>query len=153
MKLRHLVPLLFIALLLGSCSSNNVSKIPHISLIAFVPDSMVVNIDTTFIEFSLTDGDGDIGNSPTSQIWLKDSRFDSAGFVATPFPAIDQSIEDPKKGLQGTCLFYPLPQPVPRLDSNHFNNGDTLTYEFYITDRANNSSNHIITHPLIIRPH
>ena len=137
------------------------SKIPHITLDAFVlnlttlapADSMLADTtDTCFIVFGLTDGDGDIGNDSTSQIWLKDSRYPAAGFLPTPFPAIDQTIENPKYGLTGTCVFYPLPSPTPRTDPNHLVNGDTLTYEFYITDRANNSSNHIILHPLIVRP-
>jgi hypothetical protein len=143
--------ILIVAFFLGSCSTNNVSKIPHINLIAFTPDSIRVNLDTCFFVFSLTDGDGDLGNNPTSVIWLKDSRFDT-GFSPIPFPLIDQTIEDPKKGLTGICAFYPLPLPVPRPDSLHMALGDTLIYEFYITDRANQSSNHIITHPLIIKP-
>jgi len=113
---------------------------------------MKANFDTCFFEFGITDGDGDIGNDTTSMIYLKDSRYDTAGFVAIPFPQIDQSIEDPKKGLQATCWFYPYPLPTPRPDSLHSTLGDTLTYEFYIKDRAGHESNHITTHPLIIRP-
>lgn len=113
---------------------------------------MKVNIDTTYLYFGLQDGDADLGNDDASQIFLKDSRFDSLGFIKTPFPIIDKSIEDPTKGLEGTCLFFPFPQPTPRLDSVHFNTGDTLHYEFYITDRAGHESNHITTHDLIIRP-
>lgn len=133
------------------------SKIPHIALIAFLPqDSMQVNVDTAVIYFSLVDGDGDIGYAnpapgDTSNIYWKDSR-DSSGFVATPFPAIDVSIEDPKKGLEGKCTFFPLPQPTPRTDSLHAATGDTLYYEFYIVDRAGHQSNHITTHTFIVRP-
>jgi len=117
---------------------------------------MTANVDTAFIEFSLVDGDGDIGYSnpqtgDTSQIYFRDSRFDSAGFVPNQFPAIDVTIEDPKKGLQGTCLFYPLPQPSPRTDSLHTATGDTLFYELYIVDRAGHQSNHIVTHSIIVR--
>lgn len=137
----------------ASCEkSNNVSKIPHISLIAFVPDSMHVNVDTCIIEFGLVDGDGDLGNDSNSAIYLKDSRFEAQGFIKNQFPVIDPNIEDPKKGLEGTCIFTPMEPPTPRLDSIHMATGDTLTYELYIKDRAGNESNHIITHPLIIRP-
>ncbi|MFI5195615.1 MAG: hypothetical protein ACHQD8_00865 [Chitinophagales bacterium] len=153
MKINGIAFLLFLAIAFSACNKSTVSKIPQISLIAFVPkDSMIVNIDTCYIEFSLVDGDGDIGNDTVSVIHLKDSRFDSAGFVKTPFPAIDASIEDPKKGLQGTCLFFPVPQPTPRTDPFHVIHGDTLSYELYITDRAGHESNHIITHPFIVRP-
>ena len=153
MKIIGLFFLVFLSVAFTACEKNTVSKIPSISLMAFMPvDSMIVNIDTCYIEFSLTDGDGDIGNSPTSQIYIKDSRFDSLGFVNFSFPTIDGSIETPKYGLQGTCIFFPVPQPTPRLDSIHLVTGDTLTYELYITDRAGHQSNHIITRPLIVRP-
>jgi hypothetical protein len=152
MRFRYLALLLFASIFFASCDKSSVSKIPHIALIAFFPsDSIIkVNVDTTYIEFSLTDGDGDIGNDTVSVIHLQDSRFISSGYSKALFPAIDATIEDPKKGLQGTCIFYPLPQPVPRSDSAH-TLADTLWYELYITDRANHESNHITTHSLIIR--
>lgn len=143
---------LFLLGAFAACNKNSASKIPVITLTAFRPDSMHVNVDTTFIEFTIVDGDADIGNDTVSVIHLKDSRFDSAGFVKTPFPTIDTRVEDAKKGMTAQCIFIPVPQPTPRLDSLHMATGDTLTYEFYITDRARHQSNHIITHPLIIRP-
>ena len=153
MKIIGIALLLFLAIAFSECNKNSLSNIPHISLIAFVPaDSMIVNIDTCGIKFALTDGDADIGNDTVSVIHLKDSRFESAGFIKTPFPAIDVTIEDPKKGLQGTCIFFPIPQPAPRTDSIHTLLGDTLSYELYITDRAGHESNHIITHSFIVRP-
>jgi hypothetical protein len=152
MSIRTLILLLCIGVAFSSCEKNMVSKIPYINLLAFEPDSMRVNIDTTYFEFDITDGDADIGNDTVSVIHLRDSRFDTAGFVKTPFPPIDGSIQDPKKGMEGYCVFFPFPQPVPRGDSIHTHFGDTLTYELYITDRAGNESNHITTHPLIIRP-
>ena len=158
MNFRALGFILLVSVFFLACDKNTVSKIPHIGLIAFQPnDSMTVTVDTAIIEFSIVDGDGDIGYanpSPgdTSEIYFKDSRFDSLGYVANPFPAIDVTIEDPKKGLQGTCIFYPIPQPVPRGDSLHTATGDTLFYEFYIVDRAKHQSNHIVTHSFIVRP-
>ena len=152
MKVRAIIILLIAATGYLACSKNDMSKIPTIALMSFVPDIMKVNFDTCVIKFSLADGDGDIGNDTTSEIYLRDSRYDTAGFVKIPFPAIDPTIEDPQKGLQGTCTFSPVLQPTPRLDSFHMALGDTLTYEFYIKDRAGHQSNHITTHPLIIRP-
>ncbi len=152
MSIRAVALLLITILLFASCEKNSVSNIPQISLIAFVPDSMRANIDTAAIEFGIIDGDADIGNDTASGIFLKDSRFESLGFLYTPFPYINISSEDPKKGLNGVCLFFPVPVPVPRPDSLHKTTGDTLVYEFYVTDRAGHQSNHIVTHPLIIRP-
>jgi hypothetical protein len=151
---RYIALVLFISLLLPSCEKNTVSKIPQISLITFYPlDSMRVNIDTSFIYFSLIDGDADIGNSDSvSGIFLKDSR-DSGGFMRFPFPFISPpEIEDPKKGLEGKCLLYPVPQPVPRSDSIHVATGDTLYYQLYITDRAGHHSDTITTNTFFVRP-
>lgn len=149
---RYLVPVLLAALLFPSCQKNTVSKIPQISLMLFYPDSvMKVNVDTAYIEFHLVDGDADIGNDTVSRVFLKDSRNPNT-FIPYDFPIIDGAIEDPKKGLEGTCIFLPVPQPVPRSDSLHNATGaDTFYYEVYITDRAGNASNHIVTHSMIIR--
>ena len=153
MKLRVFVYLLVFAVAFSACQRNTVSKIPHITLIAFIPlDSMRVNVDIDSIVFSIVDGDADIGNDTVSLIYIKDSRYDSAGFVPTPFPQIADKVEDPTKGLQATCTIYPFPPTAPRPDSLHKAMGDTLTYQFYITDRANHKSNIITTHPLIVRP-
>ena len=117
---------------------------------------MTANIDTYLIEFSLTDGDGDIGYAnptagDTSQIYWEDSRYDTAGFISAQFPAIDVSIENPKYGLQGTCIFMPIPQPTPRTDSLHMALGDTLFYRLYITDRAGHHSDTITTPSFIVK--
>jgi len=156
MKTACIALLLTLFISFSSCDTkNSVSKIPQIALIGFEPvsDSMKVNIDTAAVLFSIVDGDADIGNdSVISVIYWMDSRYQSAGFNKTPFPAIDASIEDPKKGLKGTCFFQPFPYPEPRGDSLHTATGDTLSYEFYIKDRAGHESNHITTPTFIIRP-
>lgn len=152
MKTRFPIFVALALLLVTGCEKSDVSKIPQISLIAFYPtDSMRVNVDTVYLAFNITDGDGDIGNDTTSVIYLKDNRFEDQGFVKTPFPQIDPSIQDPTKGLQATCIFFPEPKPTPRLDSVHMATGDTFHYEFYIKDRAGNESNHIVTNKMIIR--
>jgi hypothetical protein len=151
MNVRVWVFLLFTAVFFSACEKNTVSNIPQIGLLAFEPDSIRVNLDTAYIIFNLVDGDADLGNSDVSQIYWRDSRYPNTEFNKTPFPAIDAEIEDPKKGLEGKCLFIPVPQPTPRLDSVHLVKGDTMAYELYITDRANNESNHLITKALIIR--
>ena len=144
--------ILCIGLFIASCTKNDVSKIPHITLVDFYPeDTMRVNVDTPYIEFRFTDGDADIATNGNSAVYLKDSRFEDSGFKKFPFPVIDASILDPKKGISGTCYIIPLPIPTPRLDSVHLHYGDTLTYELYMTDNANNQSNHLVTHQLIIR--
>ncbi len=160
MKIRHVAYLLLASVAVFSCTkSNDVSKIPQISLLYFGSgegtDSMVLNIDTAFLEFSLVDGDGDIGNDPNgpnNDIFIKDFRYDT-GYVGYHFPAVDQSIENSKKGIQGKCLFEFTPDLITtRPDSIHQATGDTTHYEVYIVDRAGHQSNHIVTGPIIMRP-
>src|SRR4051812_35726975 len=101
MKIRYLFYFLFASVVFAACTkTNDVSKIPQISLMYFGPDSMIINIDTPMLQFSLTDGDADLGNDPNGDlrdIYIKDFRYDT-GFVGYFFPSIDVSIEDPKKG-------------------------------------------------------
>lgn len=117
-------------------------------------DTFFTNKDTAYIQFKFVDGDADIGVDNTkSAVYLKDLRFDTAVFTKNDFPEIDESIQDPLKGLQGTIYLLPYmeQQPVCRQDSVH-KYGDTIVYELYITDRAGNESNHIVTKPLFIKP-
>ncbi len=160
MKVRYLFFLLFISVTIFSCQkSNNVSKIPHIALLYFGSgegtDSIRLNFDTAFLQFSIVDGDADLGNDPNGSqkdIYIKDFRYDT-GFAGYFFPAIDQSIEDPKKGIQGTCTFEFTPDILTsRSDSLHMATGDTTHFEVYIMDRAGHQSNHIVTGPIIMRP-
>lgn len=155
-----LIILLAALITLAACDKNKVSKIPHISLTTFGPDSVYLSAGThdsiAYMEFSFVDGDGDIGvDSSRSAIFIKDNRYDSAGFIKHPFPStIDGSIEDPKKGLTGTVQYwFVLDQALTiRPDSVHQVLGDTTTFEVYITDRERNESNHFTTPRLIIRP-
>ena len=159
MKVRYIACIVFALIAFSACQKNTVSKIPSIALIYFGPDSIKLNRDTAFLEFRLTDGDGDLGNDPNStatpikyDIYIKDFRYDT-GFAGYFFPAIDHAIEDPKKGLEGTCLFAFLPSILTsRSDSLHLLNGDTTRFEVYIEDRAGDTSNHIFTSNIIMRP-
>jgi hypothetical protein len=153
MNIKALVLLLLLTIAgLAACEKNTVSKVPQISGIAAGPDSIHANTDTTFIEFSFVDGDADIGNDPASAIYVKDSRYDT-GFLRYDFPQIADGVEDPKKGLTGKCIFLPyIPSPIPRTDSPWNKLGDTLVYEYYITDRAHHQSNHLTTQRLYIFP-
>lgn len=126
------------------------SKIPFISLLKVYPgDSLRVNVDTVFMSFRFSDGDADIANDNASKVFVKDNRTDS--FMSYSFPSIDDAVLDPKKGITGTCFVLPVPQPEPRQDTFHVNNGDTFRYEVYITDRAGNASNHITTSLLSVK--
>lgn len=149
------IVIIFISLFFTSCQkSSGVSNIPHIVFTAMQPDSIKSGVDTVVIEFSIVDGDADIGATTTntvSAIYFEDSRYDT-GFFKNPFPIVDPSVELSSKGLQGFCYFYPYPQPRTRTDTVHKKYGDTLTYRIFVTDRANHHSDTITTPRLIIKP-
>ena len=120
------------------------------------PDSIMAGSskDTVNIQFHLQDGDADLGNDPNStnyDLYIKDSRYDT--FQGYFFPPIASQVEDPKKGLEGICTFQMLAALIiPRQDSIHIKQGDTASFELYITDRAGHKSNHITTPKLYIKP-
>ena len=120
------------------------------------PDSVKAGSgkDTVYIQFHLQDGDADLGNDPNStnyDLFIKDSRYDT--FQGYFFPPIASQVEDPKKGIEGTCIFQMLGALIiPRQDSVHIKQGDTTSYELYIKDRAGHESNHITTPKLYIKP-
>lgn len=136
---------------------SSISSVPSIAFVSMTPDSIKQGSgeDTVYINFRLTDGDADLGNrDPASadyDIYIKDSRNDT--FQGYFFPEIAQAVEDPAKGVTGTCVFKLLGALVYcRQDSLHLATGDTTHFELYIKDRAGNNSNHITTPDLRILP-
>ena len=162
MKFWYLFLFALLSMAIVSCQkSNDVSKIPQISLLYFGAgdgtDSVTVNKDTAFLVFTITDGDGDLGNDQSGtvyDIYIKDNRF--GNYVGYFFPDFDKSIEDPKKGLTGTCQFDFTPDlisPRTRVDTaNKPITRDTTSFEFYIVDRAGHQSNHQTTGPIFMHP-
>jgi hypothetical protein len=158
--MRCLFPLILLFLLFAvACKKkNNLSKIPQISFLEMLPDSIKAgsSADTLFIYFDFKDGDADLGNKDPNgkdyDIYFNDKRFDT-GYQGYFFPSIDASIEDASLGISGTGVFKMLAANIaPRTDSIHKNFGDTTYYEIYIKDRAGNISNHINTPVVYIRP-
>lgn len=146
-----LIIFLFATTGFSACEKNSASKVPNITLMG-ANQFIKTNVDTMAIQFKIIDGDADLGNDTLSGVYWKDSRFDSIGFTRADFPYIEPGAEDPKKGLEAICTFFPVPQPTPRFDSIHVLFGDTMNYEVYVQDRAGNKSNHIITPTIIITP-
>lgn len=139
----------------ASCTKNTNSKIPHIALKYFGPSSgvglVVRQRDTATLQFSIVDGDADLGRDNGDDIWIRDTRFPNTPFQYYPFPQISRDIEDPKKGLEAECLFYLPPMAPPRQDTAHQLH-DTAAYEVYIMDRAGNVSNTMLTNEVIVTP-
>jgi hypothetical protein len=156
---RLVVFIMLVSLFAVSCKKkNNLSKIPQLSFLDMLPDSIKAGspADTLFIYFGFKDGDADLGNKNPNgtdyDIYFNDKRFDT-GYQGYFFPSIDPSIEDPNQGISGTGVFKMLGANIePRTDSIHKKLGDTTVYEIYIKDRAGNKSNHILTPAVYIRP-
>ncbi len=158
MKIRSVFYFFILVIIFTSCQKNNLSNVPYISLKYFGYDTIRIKYDTLFLDFLLTDGDGDLGNDPNSNpkkydIYIKDFRFDT-GYAGYYFPQIDKSIEIPSKGISGSCLFEFYSPDILNLrtDSIHTKFGDTTHFEFYIMDRAGHQSNHLITPTVYMIP-
>ncbi len=142
----------FILLLtmVAACRREGQSNTPVIKLIASTPE-LKVNKDTMYIQFTVEDADADAATDSLSYIYIKDTRFDSLGFIPNPFPNIDASLVNPDRGIKATVLFSPLPAPVPRLDTIHLTFGDTVIYEMYVRDKAGHESNHLTLPQVILK--
>jgi hypothetical protein len=138
----------------SSCKkSSNLSKIPSIAYIGISTDSVNSGSSTQKIDltFNFTDGDGDLGNDPKSgvyDIYTTDSRDDSAYNYF--FPAQLPDVIEPGKGIEGSCTIT-IDAAFLILRPDH-PKGDTLHFDVYIRDKAGNTSNHITTSNIYIKP-
>lgn len=129
---------------------------PVIEFVSMNDNQMVqnsFNTDSILVTFSFTDGDGDLGDNDSLNIFIRDNRDQ---FIASKYRLPELPPEGAQRGIQGkitvtiytTCCIYPdgTPPCEPSLDYPT----DTLRYEIYIRDRAGNVSNTIETDPIII---
>ena len=119
--------------------------------------------DETWITFSFTDGDGDIGffkegsTTVETDLFIRDLRLDAVTEKFTiPFvPELGSA-----NGISGevtfrlytTCCIFPewvSGQPAP-CDVSPEYPVDTVRYELYIKDRAGHESNRIQTEPIFL---
>jgi hypothetical protein len=158
---RNLPVLALIAILGGvvGCKKNTKSPIPVLTFIALSPDSIKggSSKDTSYLSFAFADGDGDLGNDPTTgkyDVFLHDVR-DSTNDITFRyiFPDIPDDARDPYEGLKGEGVIkLQAALILPRQDTLHKKHGDTALYEMWIVDQAQNKSNVVATTPLYIRP-
>lgn len=140
----------------GCKKKNTGNPVPEITFLNMTPQSLRggSSEDTLFLSFRFYDGDGDLGNPYTGgqyDIYMTDSR-DSleTGYY---FPEIPDEYKDPYSGMKGTTtLILPGTFILPRQDSIHLEQGDTLHYEVYIKDRAGNESNRFTTPEIYLIP-
>lgn len=110
--------------------------------------------DTTELVFSFTDGDGDLGDIDSLNIFITDlrSNFQEAGFRIPFIPP--QGTGNGISGLvsfklPSSCCTYPVGGPLACSPSEEFP-FDTVRYSIYIRDRALNMSNVIETEDLVL---
>jgi hypothetical protein len=146
--------------MLASCvKSPGFSDIPEIEFLGLSASSMdqgSLNSDSLFLQFTFTDGDGDIGfeaEFPDQNIFVIDNRTGDS-YDAFKAPVIPE--QGSSKGIEGTvtvrlfttcCLF---PDGTPPCEAPPNFPTDTLTLDVYIKDRANNQSNQITTTPIVL---
>ena len=109
------------------------------------------NTDSTIIVFGFTDGDGDLGDNDSVNIFLTDERIgQSAGTFKIPFLSQNAGA----KAISGeiaikvytTCCLFPNGQPPCTVSTQY--PVDSLVYSIYIEDRAKHKSNVIKTTPI-----
>lgn len=161
MKLsRYYLTLLALSLLAGCTEPPNYPTEPRIEYIGVSKKTIVQGSrnavpDTLFIRFSFTDGDGDLGDRDSINIFLTDSR---DGFRTTkkinPIPE-----QGSGNGVSGEitlrlvnavgdiCCIFP-DRRVCQVDPRYPQ--DTFSYSIQMRDRAGNLSNIIQTEPITI---
>lgn len=129
---------------------------PEIEFVSMDGSQMVqnsFNTDSIRVTFSFTDGDGDLGDKDSLNIFIRDSRDQ---FVASKYRLPELPPEGAQRGIRGeitvtiytTCCIFPDGTPPCQASLEYPT--DTLRYEIYIRDRAGNVSNTIETEPIII---
>ncbi len=158
--LKKYAPLLFLAAFAAACATPPDYPVePEIEFLWVSKDTMVRGNffnDTTFIRFSFTDGDGDIGDNDSLQLFLIDSRDSFVNDFRVPFvPELGAS-----NGIKGeitvrvftSCCIFPPGEFLEGCEDEYDQMPyDELTYDIYIRDRAGNESNIVQTTPIFIR--
>jgi hypothetical protein len=114
-------------------------------------------IDTIFVTFSFTDGDGDIGNKDSLDLFLTDTR---TGVIENQYriPLVpDLGASNGIKGeitfrLFSTCCIFPPELGLdPCFGEAPSFRYDKVIYDIYLIDRAGHKSNVIQTEPIYVR--
>ncbi|HQW10688.1 MAG TPA: hypothetical protein PLP06_01010 [Saprospiraceae bacterium] len=149
---------LYLAVACFACLKPPVYPIePIISMLSMTKDSIrqasIISDDSIRITFNYTDGDGDLGDSDSLNVFLTDNRTSSVG-QQFKIPFLPENAG--AKGISGeialtirqTCCIYsngqlPCTAGVDQLK-------DTMSYSVQIKDRAGHYSNSITTPPIYI---
>ena len=147
----------FAIVVIGLCSckkqKNNNDK-PVITFMSMNPNTVISGNgkDTVSISFRVVDGNGDITHGDPNKgydIYLKDSRTGSD--IQFMFPEIPEGTIDPNEGVNAVCTINIYAALFLLVRPDHVT-GDTLTYDIYVKDKADNISNIITTPKIYIQP-
>ncbi|MBS1780737.1 MAG: hypothetical protein JST70_15520 [Bacteroidetes bacterium] len=154
MKVR-LILLAVFAISLGACKKQNSnSSTPFVYFESLTPNSVTASSpkDTVFISFKVVDGDGDLGNDPTSgnhDVYLIDTRVNQANPYF--FPSIPSDLQNAKDGITAHCTVKVIAALFlqKRNDTAHLL-ADTVVYKIYVKDRAGHNSDTITAPPIYL---
>jgi len=161
MEMWRFIIYMFFLFALGSCI--NAPDYPDEPFIEYIGISKAtlnqnsLNTDSLFLNFSFTDGDGDLGHNPedtSRNIFIKDLRTgkfqDKFKSPFIPEEGIGNGITgDIRLLLFTTCCLFP--DNIPPCSAPQQYPLDTVVYEVSLRDRAGNLSNKILTEPIVIR--
>lgn len=160
-NLKILLFITFTALVFAACiETPDFDIVPEIEFVGMTKDTLnqgVFQEDSLTVVFTFKDGDGDLGDdsdAAVNNVFFIDTRTD---FEDNSFriPFIPE--EGSANGIEGTvrislfttcCIFPDGADPCTPSSTYPY---DTVQYRIYITDRAGNKSNEIITDPIILR--
>ena len=159
--MRYLL-ILFVALSMASCTdAPNFNDVPALTFDGLIRDTLAqsTDIDTVYIKLTITDANGDIGETDNGQasVFLTDER---DGFEQPPFilPRISQ--QGTGKGIKAevTLLFRAVKGEFccryPDGTGGCFESTqfplDSLFYDTYVVDHAGNESNHVRVGPIYL---
>ncbi|HFA47715.1 MAG TPA: hypothetical protein ENJ95_01710 [Bacteroidetes bacterium] len=157
--IKKYAPILFLAAFFATCTTPPDYPIePVLEFTGVTKDTLrrgnTFN-DTTFIEFTFTDGDGDIGDQDSVVLFITDSR---DGFVNDLKVPVVSNL-GASNGIKGkirarmftSCCLNPNPLVVPCVDTDPNFLYDRVIYTITLKDRAGHLSNEIQTTPIVIK--
>ena len=155
----HIYPgimILFLGIISSCITRPDFPIEPEIEFVSMEDNRMIqnsFNTDSIRVTFSFTDGDGDLGDKDSLNIFIRDSRDQ---FIASKYRLPELPPEGAQRGVRGeitvtiytTCCIFP--DGTPPCEASLEFPTDTLRYELYIKDRAGHVSNTIQTAPIIL---
>ncbi|HPH84590.1 MAG TPA: hypothetical protein PLC48_03990 [Ferruginibacter sp.] len=142
--MRFTICILLIAFSLSACKKEKFESVPQITFKSFSPDVWYYNSlsgtnEGPVMSLQLTDAEGDFGD--TSYIYVRNLTTDSMRLDSFKFPNL-ATLNTKNLNVQVDVILANL---IPSIVNPPSTVTDTLFFEIYVKDRANNKSNVITT--------